>query len=67
VLFPTGYRNRYHFPVKSIVERYRQAEVEMFDTASSGALTVRNDPLEGVVIEEYRKTHMRYWHSEPLH
>jgi competence protein ComEC len=67
VLFPTGYRNRYRFPVKSIVERYRQAEVEMFDTASSGAITVRSDPLDGAVIEEYRKSHMRYWHSEPLH
>jgi competence protein ComEC len=67
VLFPTGYRNRYHFPVKSIVERYREAGVEMFDSAGSGAITVRNDPYEGVMIEEYRRIYQRYWHSEPLH
>jgi hypothetical protein len=39
----------------------------MFDTAGSGAITVRSDPHQGAVIEEYRKMSMRYWHSEPLH
>lgn len=67
VLFPTGYRNRYRFPVQSVVTRYRQAQAAMYDTSRSGAITVRSDPLRGVVIEEYRKNHRRYWHSEPLH
>jgi len=67
VLFPAGYRNHYHFPAPPVVERYRKAGIVMFDTAMSGAITVRRDLAGGIAIEEYRKYHKRYWHSEPLH
>lgn len=67
VLFPTGYRNRYRFPVTSIVERYRRAGVAMRETAHSGAISVRPGLHGAIVIDEYRKTANRYWHSEPLH
>ncbi len=67
VLFPTGYRNRYRFPAEPVAERYQRAGVALLDTASSGAITVRPDPRQGIVIEEYRKIRRRYWHSEPLH
>ncbi|HEY0721682.1 MAG TPA: DNA internalization-related competence protein ComEC/Rec2 [Gammaproteobacteria bacterium] len=67
VLFPTGYRNRYRFPAKPVVERYHHAGIAMLETAHSGAISVRPDPRQGFVIEEYRKISQRYWHSEPLH
>jgi len=67
VLFPTGYRNRYRFPARPVVERYHRAGIVMLDTAASGAITVRHELTRGIVIEEYRKVHQRYWHSEPLH
>jgi len=66
VLFPLGYRNRYHFPARRVVARYRAAGVTMLDTASSGAITVHGGE-QGVTIEKYRVTQRHYWHSEPLH
>ncbi|MBL4647949.1 MAG: DNA internalization-related competence protein ComEC/Rec2 [Gammaproteobacteria bacterium] len=39
VLFPVGYRNRFHFPNWRIVKRYRAIEVQQYNTASDGAIS----------------------------
>ncbi len=38
VLFPVGYHNRYHFPAKSITERYQQRDISQYNSADHGAI-----------------------------
>lgn len=38
VLFPVGYRNRYHFPAKTISERYQQRNITQYNNAEHGAI-----------------------------
>lgn len=38
VLFPVGYRNRYHFPASTIVARYHQKNITLFNSADHGAI-----------------------------
>jgi competence protein ComEC len=44
VLFPAGYRNRYHFPAGSVVRRYQLAGARLLDTPTHGAITLWIDP-----------------------
>ena len=46
-----------HLPV---VERYRDAGAQLYDSAAAGALELRFD-ARGIGIEAYRDTHRRYW------
>jgi len=41
VLFPIGYRNRYHFPHPSVLEKYAALNSIKLDTASAGKITVK--------------------------
>jgi len=38
VLFPVGYRNRYHFPNDKVVKRYLNRDITMLNTAQHGAI-----------------------------
>jgi competence protein ComEC len=65
VLFPLGYRNRYHFPHPAVSERYRQLGVMMLNNSESGAISF----LLGrgaLSPAEYRKAARRYWHAADL-
>ncbi len=61
VVFPVGYRNRWGFPKESVVERYQKSGVQIFDSASHGAITFRVRKLINSV-ETYRQSEQRYWH-----
>jgi competence protein ComEC len=65
-LFPVGYRNRYGFPKAAVVERYRQRGVQLWDSASNGAieLALGAGPVQGT-IQGYRQQAARYWHDQP--
>lgn len=41
VLFPVGYRNRYGFPNRRVLERYRDSDAETLVTAATGAIQFR--------------------------
>jgi competence protein ComEC len=41
VLFPVGYRNRYHFPHNKVVQRYLDRQISLFNTADHGAIQYR--------------------------
>jgi len=63
VLFPVGYRNRFGFPRPAVVERYRQLQARLYDTAQDGAIEVyfsRNGDIDRVI--PYRPSVRRYWH-----
>ena len=68
-LFPVGYRNRYGFPKPQIVQRYRDQNVRLFDSANHGAIEFRlggkGDGKGGwKPIETYRQSATRYWHDQ---
>lgn len=48
VVFPTGAYNRFHFPSRIVVDRYRNMHVTMYNTASQGAVTAyfKNSAIE---------------------
>lgn len=41
VLFPVGYKNRYHFPSPMVLMRYQRILALLLDTVSGGAITLR--------------------------
>ncbi len=60
VLFPVGYRNRYHFPHKSVIEKYQQIHASLFSTDTSG--TIQFDLAENISAPtQYRLEKQRYW------
>lgn len=38
VLFPVGYKNRYHFPAKVVTDRYKVRQISQYNTADHGAI-----------------------------
>ncbi len=62
VLFPVGYRNRYHFPRPDVAARYADIGARRLDTDVEGALEFHIDPEAGVSNPiSYRNTARRYW------
>ena len=61
VLFPVGYRNRYHFPNAKVVQKYQQLNVAQFDTVNDGAIQFKL--AKGLVSRPvlYRSKNARYW------
>ncbi len=62
VLFPVGYRNRYHFPHASVVEKYEKLSANLLETDSSGAIEFKVGK-KVVFPEEYRLRAGRYWNN----
>ncbi|MEE9286898.1 MAG: DNA internalization-related competence protein ComEC/Rec2 [Gammaproteobacteria bacterium] len=62
VLFPVGYRNRFRFPKTDIIDRYRQRDVHILDTARHGAITFKlNDRVS--TPETYRQAERHFWNT----
>ncbi len=59
VLFPVGYRNRYHFPNESVVEKYKEIQARLFSTSESGAIQFMFPD-----IIEYRRANHHYWNDD---
>jgi len=45
-LFAVGYKNPYHHPKPSILERYKQRGIQVLDSVNAGAITIRLSPKE---------------------
>lgn len=64
-LVSAGYRNPFRFPHPEVLNRYQSVDAHILNTARSGAITFRVDPVHGVIPpERYRETARRYWHSQ---
>lgn len=63
VLFPVGYRNRFNFPKKDIIDRYKRRGITMLDTVNSGAIEMQWDK-SGLTIIHHRKELRRFWHRQ---
>lgn len=63
VAFPVGYRNRYRHPHPLVLERYRAADVRLYDSPSAGAIEFRLTGA-GIMTSVYREVHRRYWFAD---
>lgn len=62
VIVPAAWRNRYRFPQRDVVERYRALGADILETGRSGAITVRFTPgTEQPVIETWRNRYRHIW------
>ena len=63
VLFPVGYRNRFHHPHPKVVERYSRRGIHLLDTAHLGAIRFRLGKQGVSEPQSYRKSARRYWNA----
>ena len=62
VLFPLGYKNRFHFPHKTVVERYTMSGAKQLDTAQAGAITFKFiDKSDILPPISYREEERHFW------
>ncbi len=61
-LFPLGYRNRFHFPAREVLDRYRQRRIRTLFTARDGAIVLR---LGAATLQPvgWRHAQRHYWHD----
>ncbi len=59
----SGYRNRFGHPAPGVLNRYRLRGIPVYDTATSGAITVRLRPDRPPVIEQARLSARRFWYD----
>ena len=62
-LVSTGYGNRFHFPAREVLARYRALGASVHDTAQTGAITVRMGAEGRTEIRHHRVEHRRFWHT----
>jgi competence protein ComEC len=64
-LFPVGYRNRWGFPNRQVLENYRAAGARLLDTVSSGAVEMHLWPgQKPVVVSRWRLDHAHFWTAQ---
>ncbi|MDB5853019.1 MAG: internalization-related competence protein ComEC/Rec2 [Herminiimonas sp.] len=61
-VFQVGYQNRFGHPKPEIVARYDERGIAGLRSDASGAVLLRLDD-KGLNVEEFRKTHARYWYG----
>ncbi|MDP1933102.1 MAG: DNA internalization-related competence protein ComEC/Rec2 [Gammaproteobacteria bacterium] len=68
VLYSAGYRSQFGHPSTEVVERYVASGAIAWNTALSGALTLRlgESPKLAPPVQ-YRQTHRRYWFAPITH
>jgi competence protein ComEC len=61
VLFPVGYRNRYHFPNQAVLNQYKELNVGMYNSGSDGAIRFELSDKDVLVPELFRSENKHYW------
>jgi len=62
VLFPTGYRNRFHFPSPMVIKRYTKIGAQLLNVALTGEISLRVN-RDNIVFNLYRVTNRHYWND----
>jgi competence protein ComEC len=65
VVFSAGYRNRFRFPSKKILRRYRRyiPSATLYNTAKTGEIDMKLDQQGVVLTQLYLEQYRRIWHS----
>jgi len=62
VIFPAAWLNRYRFPKRDVIERYRAAGARLFDTGRRGALEVKLTRMtQRAVVVSWRDRNRHIW------
>ena len=61
-LVQAGYRNRFGHPAASVLERYEERKVELFDSPACGAMTWNS--AQAQTMRCHRHESMRYWNHD---
>lgn len=61
VVVQAGFLNRFGHPAAEVLERYRERQIRVVDSASCGAAIWRSEAPSDVVCERWRR--LRYWHT----
>jgi competence protein ComEC len=64
VLFPVGYRNRYHFPHPTVLNKYAQLGAGTYDTVKDGAIQFKLTKDSKLVPMLYRPSNAFYWNFD---
>jgi len=65
-LFSAGYKNRFHHPADTVVQRYKKRKIQLFSTVN-GAIELKWDSVNRLwQIEQYRIKNRHFWHREPI-
>ncbi len=60
-LFPVGFYNLYHFPAKTVVNRYRESGARILTTAADGAITIHLPEQGPIEVEKENRPHRHFW------
>lgn len=63
VLFPVGYRNRYHFPHQTVVARYQKQGSQILRSDRAGAISFKLCEKCPLIPQRFRQQERRYWHN----
>lgn len=63
VIYPVGYRNRYHFPHQSVTNRYRLLGAKALNSFSEGAISFTLCEKCSLIPQRFRQQERRYWHN----
>ena len=61
-LVQAGFRNRFGHPVASVLERYEERKIEVFESPACGAMTWNS--AQAQKMQCYRRESMRYWNHK---
>jgi competence protein ComEC len=61
IAISAGHLNRFGFPSKVVVERYRELGLPWLNTAEAGAISLRAEDSGGLLVEKERERRKRYW------
>ncbi|MEM7294106.1 MAG: ComEC/Rec2 family competence protein, partial [Pseudomonadota bacterium] len=65
VVFATGYRNRFGFPHRDVVQRYRELGAQLWQTDRDGAVVFEwSDRDSEWRAYSFRNTERRFWHHK---
>lgn len=53
VIFSAGFYNRYHFPAREVIDRYRRLGSELWTTAEQGAILVKINRVGKISVQGY--------------
>jgi len=67
-LISVAYKNRYRLPSSKVLKRYEDMDIDVLQTADSGAITINYlaDNGKNPAVMLYRRESSRYWHHRPV-
>ncbi len=63
ILIPAAYKNRYHFPHPSVINRYQNKQIKWLMTGTSGAIKVKI-AYPNITSFSYRTEEAKYWQDK---